>query len=39
MNTLQEKKDIFLEKVEYSDKDLIKEREADEFALKWTKIE
>jgi len=25
-----------LEKVEYSDKDLIKEKEADDFACKWT---
>jgi HTH-type transcriptional regulator / antitoxin HigA len=25
-----------LEKVDYSDKDLEKEREADEFASKWT---
>ncbi|GAA3928352.1 HigA family addiction module antitoxin [Chitinophaga oryziterrae] len=33
---LHGKKDIFLEKVEYSDKDLIKEKEADEFATKWT---
>jgi HTH-type transcriptional regulator / antitoxin HigA len=33
---LHGKKDIFLEKVEYSDKDLIKETEADEFAVKWT---
>lgn len=33
---LHGKKDIFLEKVEYSDKDLIKENEADEFAIKWT---
>lgn len=32
---LHGKKDIFLEKVEYSDKDLIKEKEADEFAGKW----
>jgi len=32
---LHGKKDIFLEKVEYSDKDLIKEKEADEFATKW----
>ncbi|WPV67151.1 XRE family transcriptional regulator [Chitinophaga sp. LS1] len=32
---LHGKKDIFLEKVEYSDKDLIKEKEADEFAQKW----
>ncbi|MEX2336210.1 MAG: HigA family addiction module antitoxin [Fulvivirga sp.] len=30
------KKDIFLEDVEYSDKDLKKEREADEFAAEWT---
>jgi len=33
---LHGKKDIFLEKIEYSDKDLIKEKEADEFAIKWT---
>lgn len=33
---LHGKKDIFLEKVEYSDKDLIKEKEADDFAVKWT---
>lgn len=33
---LHGKKDIFLEKVDYSDKDLEKEREADEFASKWT---
>jgi HTH-type transcriptional regulator / antitoxin HigA len=33
---LHGKKDIFLEKVEYSDKDLIKEKEADEFAVRWT---
>jgi len=32
---LHGKKDIFLEKVEYSDKDLVKEKEADEFAQKW----
>ncbi len=36
---LHGKKDIFLEKVEYSDKDKIKEREADEFAVKWTLTE
>lgn len=30
------KKDIFLEKVDFSDKDLQKEKEADEFAVKWT---
>ncbi len=33
---LHGKKDIFLEKVEYSDKDLEKEAEADAFAIKWT---
>jgi len=33
---LHGKKDIFLEKVEYSDKDKKKENEADEFAVKWT---
>ena len=33
------KKDIFLEKVEYSDKDIIKENQADEFAIKWTLTE
>lgn len=33
---LHGKKDIFLEKVEYSDKDLIKEKESDDFACKWT---
>jgi addiction module HigA family antidote len=33
---LHGKKDIFLENVDYSDKDLEKEREADEFANKWT---
>lgn len=36
---LHGKKDIFLEKVDYSDKDLIKEKEADEFAVKWTLTE
>lgn len=36
---LHGKKDIFLEKVEYSDKDLEKEKEADEFACKWTLTE
>eukprot|EP00825_Cyclidium_porcatum_P025580 TRINITY_DN27768_c0_g1_i1.p2 TRINITY_DN27768_c0_g1~~TRINITY_DN27768_c0_g1_i1.p2 ORF type:complete len:133 (+),score=0.72 TRINITY_DN27768_c0_g1_i1:242-640(+) len=30
------KKDIFLEDIEYSDKDLTKEAEADDFAEKWT---
>ncbi len=29
------KKDVFLEEVEYSDKDIKKEREADEFATEW----
>ena len=29
-------KDIFLEDIEYSDKDLQKEMEADNFAVKWT---
>jgi hypothetical protein len=33
---LHGKKDIFLEKVEYSGKDLEKEKEADDFAVKWT---
>lgn len=33
---LHGKKDIFLEKVDYSDKDKKKEKEADEFACKWT---
>lgn len=32
---LHGKKEIFLEKVEYSDKDLVKEKEADLFAGKW----
>ena len=30
------KKDIFLETVDYADKNLEKEREADKFACKWT---
>ncbi len=30
------KKDIFLEQVEYSYKDIIKESQADEFAVNWT---
>jgi addiction module HigA family antidote len=30
------KKDIFLENIDYSDKDLEKEKEADEFAVEWT---
>jgi addiction module HigA family antidote len=33
---LHGKKDIFLEDIEYTDKDLTKEAEADEFAEKWT---
>jgi addiction module HigA family antidote len=33
---LHGKKDIFLENLYYSDKDLHKEQEADEFACKWT---
>ena len=33
---LHGKKDIFLEKVDYSDKDKVKEKQADEFAIKWT---
>lgn len=33
---LHGKKDIFLEKIEYSEKDLIKEKEADDFAIRWT---
>lgn len=33
---LHGKKDIFLESIDYSDKDLRKEKEADEFAMKWT---
>ena len=33
---LHGKKDIFLEDIEYSDKDLQKEMEADNFAVKWT---
>lgn len=33
---LHGKKDIFLESIEYSDKDIQKENEADAFAKKWT---
>ncbi|HEX6193084.1 MAG TPA: ImmA/IrrE family metallo-endopeptidase, partial [Chitinophagaceae bacterium] len=36
---LHGKKDVFLEKVDYSDKDKVKEEEADEFACKWTLTE
>ena len=33
---LHGKKDIFLEQIDYPDKDKEKEKEADEFAVKWT---
>lgn len=33
---LHGKKDIFMEDVDYSDRDIQKENEADEFAVKWT---
>ena len=33
---LHGKKDIFLENIDYSDKDKLKEAEADNFAIKWT---
>lgn len=33
---LHGKKDIFMEDVEYSDRDIDKEKEADAFAIKWT---
>jgi len=33
---LHGKKEIFLEDIEYSDYDKQKEKEADEFAIKWT---
>lgn len=36
---LHGKKDIFLENLDYSDKDMQKEQEADEFACKWTLTE
>lgn len=36
---LHGKKDIFLESIDYSDKDLDKEKEADAFAVKWTLTE
>ncbi len=36
---LHGKKDIFLENLDYSDKDMAKEQEADEFACKWTLTE
>lgn len=36
---LHGKKDVFLEEIEYSDKDNQKEQEADAFAIKWTLTE
>jgi len=36
---LHGKKDIFLENLDYSDKDMQKEQEANEFACKWTLTE
>lgn len=36
---LHGKKEIFLEKVEYTEKDKEKEKEADDFACKWTLTE
>ena len=33
---LHGKKDIFLENIEYTDKEIKKEKEADDFAIKWT---
>lgn len=36
---LHGKKDIFLEQVEYSEKDIAKEEQADKFAVKWTLTE
>ncbi|MFZ1610410.1 MAG: HigA family addiction module antitoxin [Chitinophagales bacterium] len=36
---LHGKKDIFLENLDYTDKDMEKEQEADEFACKWTLTE
>lgn len=36
---LHGKKDIFLENLDYSDKDLLKEQQADAFAVKWTLTE
>jgi HTH-type transcriptional regulator / antitoxin HigA len=33
---LHGKKDIFLENIDYSEKDKQKEKEADNFAIKWT---
>ncbi len=36
---LHGKKEVFLENLDYANKDLIKEQEADEFAKKWTVAE
>ncbi len=36
---LHGKKDIFLENLDYTDKDMEKEQEANEFACKWTLTE
>jgi hypothetical protein len=36
---LHGKKDIFLENLEYTDKDLLKEQEADNFAKRWVGVE
>jgi Zn-dependent peptidase ImmA (M78 family) len=36
---LHGKKDIFLENLEYTDKDLLKEQEADAFAKRWVGVE
>lgn len=36
---LHGKKDIFLENLDYTDKDMKKEKEADQFACKWTLTE
>jgi len=36
---LHGKKDIFLENLDYDDKDMEKEQEANEFAIKWTLTE
>jgi Zn-dependent peptidase ImmA (M78 family) len=33
---LHGKKDVFLEKIDYSEHDINKEKEADSFAVKWT---
>lgn len=36
MNTSHAKKDIFLKRIEYTDKDRKKEQQADDFPIKWT---